>query len=589
MKRLIMAVFCAFAVFAAGAEQVIPNRQIANVEYVNKKLRYVDRTFDEIHFRDGQYDVLTGQQVTSLLRSTLSEAEQKQVANVEYLLKTVDRVNEVLNGYKATDFGESKFATRQAINVATVDDALKHLVGIYYPFSYTTVDNTSESYFMIGAAGLYWIDWGDGSVQMFYKDNPSGMMEVPHMYEQPGKYTVKLGGKAFAYGAMEMEMDIENAPPAIIFGPDVHTIKGSLGKIFSTLPDGTNPYYLLTFAMCENITGQIPEELFDGNTGSPSTGMFFGTFADGQMLMNGNMTGKPRFTGSIPKNLFDGFSGRTNWAAFAMTFMGNFGLTGSIPKELFAAFDSEPGNFTFMFTFAMCPFLNGPIPKELFAGFKGKPEEGILMFAGTFAYCYSLNGNIPKELFAGIQGQPGYGMFMSTFTDCLNLGGTIPGELFAGIKGEYAPESCFSGTFAGCSGLSGIGGPLFAGFEDYPDPEAFRGTFYNCSGLKGDIPDGMFGDLGCDELHPNMMPAVALEATHSYCQIGSDAFYQTFYGCTGLTGQSSTALGPDGEYHPMYELNFDHYDYNFEDMYYPDESLQDYWSIPCRWGGPCEG
>ena len=584
MKKLIMAVFCAFAVFAAGAEQVIPNRQVANVEYVNKKLKYVDRTFDQIYFSNGQYDILAGRQVTSLLRSTLSEAEQKQVANVEYLLKTVDRVNEVLNGYKATDFGESKFATRQAINVATVDEALKHLVGIYYPFSYTTVDNTSESYFMIGAAGLYWIDWGDGSVQMFYKDNPSGMMEVPHTYEQPGKYTVKLGGKAFAYGAMEMEMDIENAPPAIIFGPDVNTIKGSLGKIFSTLPDGTNPYYLLTFAMCENITGQIPEELFDGNTGSPSTGMFFGTFADGEMLMNGNMTGKPRFTGSIPKNLFDGFSGRTNWAAFAMTFMGNFGLTGSIPKELFAAFDSEPGNFTFMYTFAMCPFLNGPIPKELFAGFKGKPEEGILMFAGTFAYCYSLNGDIPKELFAGIQGQPGYGMFMSTFTDCQNLSGTIPGELFAGLTGDPV-DMVFSGTFAGCSGLTGIGGPLFANMSGSPYTEAFRGTFYNCSGLKGGIPDGMFGDLGCDRMHPDMMPKGAVE----YCQVGSNAFYQTFYGCTGLTGQSATALGPDGEYYPMYELNFDHYDYNFQDMYYPDKSLQDYWSIPCRWGGPCEG
>lgn len=583
-----MAVCCVFAVFAVNAGEVRENRQIANIEYVNRKLEHIDHTFDEIVFSDGLYDVFEGQKVTSLLRSSLSEAEQKQVANVEYLLKTVDRINEVLNGYKATDYGESKFATRQAVNVAAVDEALKHLVGIYYPFSYTTVDDTSESVFMIGAAGLYWVDWGDGSVQLFYKEDPSGIMEVGHSYENSGKYTVKLGGKASAYGALDVDFDLENAPPAIIFGPDVHTIKGSLGKIFSTLPDGTNPYYFLTFAMCENITGQIPEDLFDGNTGSPSTGMFFATFADGQMLMNGNMTGKPRFTGFIPEKLFDGFSGRTNWAAFAMTFMGNFGLMGSIPEKLFASIESEPGNFTFMYTFALCPMLQGPIPEKLFAGFKGEPEEGMLMFAGTFAYCYSLTGSIPEKLFAGIQGQPGYGMFMSTFTDCQNLSGTIPAGLFAGIKGEYAPESCFSGTFAGCSGLSGIGGPLFAGFEDYPDPEAFRGTFYNCSGLKGDIPDGIFGDLGCDELHPNMMPAVALEATHSYCQIGADAFYETFYGCSGLNGQSATALGPDGEYHPIYELNFDYSDWNFQNMYYQDENLEDYEFIPCRWGGPCE-
>jgi hypothetical protein len=228
----------------------------------------------------------------------------------------------------------------------------------------------------------------------------------------------------------------------------------------------------------------------------------------------------------------------------------------------------------------MCPFLSGSIPERLFAGVQGTPEEGILLFAGTFAYCYSLSGSIPENLFAGITGQPGYGMFMSTFTDCVGLSGVIPGGLFAGLKGEWVLESAFSGTFAGCSKLTGIGGPLFAGFQDYPDPEAFRGTFYNCSGLTGDIPDGMFGDLGCNTMYSAENPGT--------CMVSSNSFYETFYGCTGLNGQSVTALGPDGEYHPLYELNFSHDDYDFYNMYYMDKNLEDYWSIPCRWGGPCD-
>lgn len=587
MRRLISVVLCMFMMVPAFAKLETENRQVVNIEYVNQRLKDVPiGMFDVIGYSNNQYYGAEGVTFQMALNSMLSEAEQKQVANVEYLLKSIDRVNEALNGYKATDFGESKYATSQAVNIASVDDALKRLVGIYYPFSYTTVENVTETVFMIGAAGLYWIDWGDGSVQLFYKENPEGMMEVGHQYASAGTYKVKLGGKASAYGAMEMDLDLEQAPPAVMFGPEVYTIKGSLGKIFSTLPDGTNPYYLLTFAMCENITGEIPEDLFDGNTGSPSTGMFFGTFADGQLLMNGNMSGKPRFTGSIPEKLFDGFSGRTNWAAFAMTFMGNFGLTGKIPEKLFASIESEPGNFTFMFTFAMCPMLQGPIPEKLFAGFKGAPDQGILMFAGTFAYCYSLTGSIPAGLFAGIKGQPGYGMFMSTFTDCPFLSGTIPADLFAGISGEPV-DMVFSGTFAGCSSLSGIGGPLFANMTGSPYTEAFRGTFYNCSGLKGGIPDGMFGDLGCGVLHPSMTSSDPVPSGHSYCYVSGSAFYETFYGCTGLNGQSATALGPDGKYYPLYELNFNHKNYDFSSMYYNDKSLEDYSSIPCTWGGPC--
>ncbi len=576
MKKLLLGVLCVLMTVPSWAEIDWKTRRVANVEYVNQRLKNVPiKTFDLVEFNDGQYSVFEDHTFDMLFETTLSEAEQKQVASVEYLLKSVDRVNKVLNGYKATDFGESKYATNQAANVASVDAALKHLVGIYFPFSYQTVKDTSESYFLVGAAGLYWVDWGDGTVELLTKEQTNGIMEVGHVYETPGQYTVKLGGKAMAYGAMDMDMDFEKAPPAIIFGADVYKIKGSLGKIFSTLEDGTNPYYFLTFAMCENITGEIPAELFEGNTGSPSTGMFFATFADGGMLVNGDSP-KVRFTGKIPEKLFSGFSGRTNWAAFSMTFMGNLGLSGSIPEKLFGNIVGEPGNFTFMYTFAMCPFLSGSIPEKLFAGVQGTPEEGILLFAGTFAYCYSLSGAIPEKLFAGITGQPGYGMFMSTFTDCVGLSGVIPGKLFAGISGEPV-DMVFSGTFAGCTGLTGIGGPLFAGMSGVPYQEAYRGTFYNCSGLSGDIPDGMFGDLGCDQMYSAENP--------NTCWVGGSSFYETFYGCSGLNGQSATVLGPDGEYHPMYELNYNRDDYNFADMYYLDDKLEDYNSVPCVWGG----
>lgn len=81
-------------------------RRVANVEYVNQRLKNVPiKPFDLVEFNDGQYSVFEDYTFDMLFETTLSEAEQKQVASVEYLLKSVDRVTKVLNGQSVTVLG----------------------------------------------------------------------------------------------------------------------------------------------------------------------------------------------------------------------------------------------------------------------------------------------------------------------------------------------------------------------------------------------------------------------------------------------------------------------------------------------------
>lgn len=519
MKKLIMAVFCAFAVFAAGAEQVMPNRQIANVQMLRNALRL-------------RHDIRLG--------GMSAQDMQYLPINMKYLLTAVDLANEEINGYPATDFANSEYATRQAVNADTVVTAMEDLVGKVWPFAVTTVPDTNYFNFEISATGMFCVDWGDGTEEECWYHDTLDTQGYYHAYAQPGEYKIRLRGRATGYTAQDMALD---KPATITFwwNNSLAKIDGNLAHIFPTLEDGTNPLFFFTFAFCDNLTGEIPENLFKGHTGSPSTAMFMGLFY-----------GDHRLTGEIPENMFATFSGRTNWAAFAKVFAECSGLTGEIPENLFASIDSEPGNYTFMGTFLNCSGLTGSIPEKLFAGIKGEPDAGEMLFWETFAGCTNLSGEIPAGLFSGITGQPGYSMF--------------------------------EGTFAYCENLTGIGGPLFANMSGIPQDRAYYGTFESCVGLKGDIPDGMFGDLDCDDPSWDNAPKMQVE----YCQVGTDAFYYTFYGCSGLDGHSATALAPDGNYYPLYDFNFAHDDWNFNGMYCGASSLEDEDEIPCGFSCGCD-
>ena len=262
-----------------------------------------------------------------------------------------------------------------------------------FPFIMTTTPDTTEFSFVITAAGKFVIDWGDGNIEKIDK-NQTGKQTISHSYNNAGAHKIKLGGKATGH---------DDTFAAISFHKNLNLAKidGSLGQIFSTLSDGSQPRFgslwswYGTFTYCTNLTGSIPENLFAGVSGAPEKGMFFETFL-----------GCSNLTGSIPENLFVGIKGAPAYKMFYNTFDGCSGLTGSIPENLFA-------------------------------GIKGAPARS--MFESTFEDCSNLSGSIPEKLFAGVSGAPAYDMFSYTFWGCSGLSSTM--DKLGRIKNKKAPSA----------------------------------------------------------------------------------------------------------------------------------------------------
>ena len=335
-------------------------------------------------------------------------------------------------------------------------------------FVVTTTAKTTSFRFNIAAKGKFWVDCGDGSAVKeidrtkidFDTDYISDANTAyTCKYSKPGMYEIKFAGRASGYDKTHRQ---EPTYSAIRFSEyyendtyneglnTIYSISGSLGSIFPTLKDGTNP-------------------------------TFYGTFA-----------GQTAMTGEIPSTLFDGIHGKPVEYMFEQTFANCIGLTGDIPATLFAGLDGAAAKFTFYQTFYQCAGLTG-IPSDLFKGVKGDPAYG--MFSNTFRGCSGLTGSIPEDLFANVYGAPAERMFVETFTGCSGLTGPIPAGLFRGITGDAAPYMFFK-TFDGCTGLTGnIPHELFRGITGAPKISMFRGTFHNCSGLTGSIPSDLFAGI----------------------------------------------------------------------------------------------
>ena len=98
----------------------------------------------------------------------------------------------------------------------------------------TTTDTTTFS-FDISAAGKFYVDWGDGSdVQVITRTSTSNETYT-HTYNTAGEYQIKIDGKATLYGSYAAISFYNNKKLA--------KIDGSLGQIFSTLSDGTQPRF----------------------------------------------------------------------------------------------------------------------------------------------------------------------------------------------------------------------------------------------------------------------------------------------------------------------------------------------------------
>ncbi len=323
-------------------------------------------------------------------------------------------------------------------------------------FTITTTPDTMSFDIELTAAGQFTIDWGDGRVGTYTKRDTT-RITYPHNYSKAGTYNIGISGQATAY----------NVVSPIIFSnatqPKIAGISGSLGAIFGTLADGSQPTFSFTFFNSPNLKGIIPADLFKGIYGAPIEGMFTHTFGSCRGL-----------TGNIPENLFGELEGAPAPGMFSGTFSGCRGLTGGIPENLFRGIQGAPAEEMFNSTFSACSGLTS-IPENLFKGISGEPAA--VMFAGTFMGCAGLT-SIPENLFAGIQGTPAPYMFADTFTLCTGLT-SVPNNLFSGIDGEPA-DGMFKYTFCDCGNLTGYvdGGmfPIAAGDVDSPYLDTFAGA-----------------------------------------------------------------------------------------------------------------
>ena len=393
---------------------------------------------------------------------------------------------------------------------------------ISYPFNVevTTAEDNTEFVFKLSASGVFHINWGDGTVDVIEKQDVLNR-NYTHTYEEAGDYTIGISGIPSAYSESSSAAAISFTNNEYITG-----ISGSLGSLFPTLTTNVqkqHPIFHSTFYGCSNLSGNIPENLFAGITGTAPY-MFYATFKD-----------CPKLTGSIPANLFATISGNIQEYMFSNTFNGCSSLSGSIPANLFRGITGTPQHSMFYSTFARCSGLTGSIPADLFCYnqsdnicISGAPAKS--MFFSTFNGCSSLSGSIPAGLFRGITGAPETNMFDSTFAGDENLTGNIPSNLFCYDKQHNicisgAPaNSMFSGTFSECSGLTGsIPATLFQEITGQPARSMFRSTFYGCDGLSGSIPSNLF----------------CYDKQHNICISGAPAenmFNSTFAGCSSLTG-----------------------------------------------------
>lgn len=267
-----------------------------------------------------------------------TSANPRTIANMEYLLATVDIVNERLNGRPIKKTEWKKYATGQVVDTIATDFAVSKLIGLEWPFEITTVETSGFS-FSIQPAGIFYVDWGDGTVQKIERTNTTAKT-YSHKYNVAGVYKIRLRGEATKYAGYN--------PKTISFTDcgKLAGIEGSLGRIFSKLSNGSRPKFINTFSGCKNLKS-IPEDLFAGVSGVPSMNMFNGTFR--------NCTGLT----SIPENLFAGISGAPATTMFSDTFSGCSSLT-SIPENLFGDISGPAASLMFDHMFFDCVNLTGP-------------------------------------------------------------------------------------------------------------------------------------------------------------------------------------------------------------------------------------
>ena len=567
MRKILFAVIgCFSAIYAQAA-------QIANLDYVHKSIQQ-------------KWDITIPIKADSPM----------QAANMKYLLTAIDVANEILNGEKTTDYGNGEFATLHAADTIATNQAVDTLIQkpIEYKFFLTTTSTNSFS-FKISAAGEFYVDWGDGTVETITKPDTTDTI-YSHNYDTANTYTISIGGQATVYNTSISTAAINfyvgsNTSAKETNVKKIASIDGSLGAIFGTLADGTQPRFYQTFCNATNMTGSIPEYLFGNISGTVQTNMFYRTFYNCTSLsgpsarINGQYLYEiwPSATSSRVEDMYYNAKGLSDYLHIPVAWGGlgattneypsapsdavyDFYLTTTSDTDVFAMQISAAGEFYIDWGDGKSEWVTKSDTTKMGFGHKYASKGAYNIKLGGQATAYSTStstaaisfyvnpsqqkiasidgslGAIFGTLSSGTQKQP---RFYKTFSGASNMTGSIPENLFAGISGAPAMYM-FCDTFKDCRGLTSIPDGLFAGISGTPAYSMFQSTFQGCIGLTS-IPAGLFAGIsgkpagnmfdgtfeGCSGLTGAIPAGLFGNLTGAPA---SGMFYYTFDDCSGLTG-----------------------------------------------------
>ena len=252
-------------------------------------------------------------------------------ANMKYLLTAIDVANEMLNGEKTTDYGTSEYATTVAADTVATDTAVDGLIKKEEKYKFAaTIDLSlyednimmgfgvavTEFGFVLNVAGTFYVDWGDGTTETIKKNNTDAVLYTHDYGTDNGTYIVQIGGLATDYSDDEMTSAIDFSMLVgfnSFYTQAITEIYGSLGAIFPTLSDGSQPRFISLFCYAGELK-EIPSGLFDGIHGTAVSNMFNSAFCYTNIH-------------SIPDNLFAGVTGVAT-GMFKDAFAGTHTLTG---------------------------------------------------------------------------------------------------------------------------------------------------------------------------------------------------------------------------------------------------------------------
>ncbi len=578
----------------------------------------------------------------------------KTIANMKYLLTAVDVANEILNGEKTSNYGNTEFATTRIADTTATIQAVETLVKqnkIEYKF-FMDIDlsryddngnhwgggtaTITEFGFDISAAGTFYIDWGDGTTETIKKADTNPVTYSHDYGTATGVFRVGIGGQATDYSDNTYSPVLNfyvTAGPMSEFAQAITNIDGSLGAIFGTLADGSQPSFCYMFDSTSGVK-KIPDNLFKGIHGDLVDGMFQNTFSFCPSLTgpSARIDGLylyeiwPDATEEQVGGMYTESSGLSDYESIPITWGGlgattneypsapsdavyDFYLTTTSDTDMFAMQISAAGEFYIDWGDGKTEWItkSDTTIKGFVHKYASKGAYNIKLGGQATAYntdsstaAISFYVNSSQTKIASIDGSLGaiFGtlssdtnnqpLFHSTFSGASNMTGSIPSDLFAGISGAPA-DYMFNRTFYGCSGLTSIPAGLFANLTGAPASFMFYGTFAYCTGLTS-IHAGLFAGI-CDAPASSMFQETFYGCSkltsipeNLFGNISGTAkdymFYQTFTNCTSLTGPSARI---NGKY--LYEIWPSATTSQVGDMYRNATGLSDYLHIPVAWGG----